>query len=164
MLLLGDVLRRSPMKVWIKKVEMDTFNLQRFLDAQEEPLFGWVIEELKAGHKKGHWMWFIFPQAYGLGGSHNSKLYGIRSLEEAREYWSHPLLGERLRQCLELIVGSDRSALEIFGKEVDVIKLQSSLTLFLAIDPNSQPLLGALNKFFAGKLDQKTLALIQKTA
>ena len=150
------------MKVWIKKVEMDTFNLQRFLDAQEEPLFGWVIEELKAGHKKGHWMWFIFPQAYGLGESHNSRLYGIQSLEEARVYWSHPLLGERLRQCIQLTIDSGKSVLVIFGKEIDVSKFQSCLTLFLAVDAHSKLLQDALNKFFAGRLDEKTMAIINK--
>ena len=140
---------------------MDKFNLQRFIEAQEEPLFGWVIQELRAGKKKGHWMWFIFPQAFGLGESHNSKLYGIQSLEEAREYWSHPLLGERLRQCLELIVGSDKSALEIFGKEIDEIKFQSCLTLFLEAEPNNQLLRDALDKFFSGELDEKTLTVIK---
>jgi uncharacterized protein (DUF1810 family) len=139
-------------------------NLQRFLDAQEEPLYSWVIEELKAGHKKGHWMWFIFPQAYGLGESRNSKLYGIRSLEEAKEYWEHPILGERLRQCIQLVMDSSKSAIDIFGKEIDAMKYQSCLTLFLEIDPSSNLLRESLNKFFAGKLDQKTLEIVKKAS
>ena len=141
---------------------MNTFNLQRFLEAQEEPLFGWVIQELKAGQKKGHWMWFIFPQAYGLGESHNSKLYGIRSLEEAKEYWQHPILGERLRQCTQLVADSGKSAVEVFGKEIDAMKFQSCLTLFLQIDPNNKLLQECLDQFFVGELDEKTMEIIQK--
>jgi len=165
MLLLRCLLRRPLKKrgFGFKRLDMDTFNLQRFLDAQDEPLFSWVIEELKAGHKKGHWMWFIFPQAYGLGESHNSKLYGIKSLEEAKECWHHPLLGERLRQCVGLVMDSNKSALEIFGKDIDVTKFQSCLTLFLKIDPNSQLLQEALDRFFSGQLDEKTLAVIKKS-
>jgi len=141
---------------------MDKFNLQRFIEAQEEPLFGWVIQELRAGKKKGHWMWFIFPQAFGLGESHNSKLYGIRSLDEAKEYWQHPILGNRLQECTRLVVDSRKSALEIFGKEIDAMKFQSCLTLFLKIDPKSQLLQDTLNQFFAGELDDKTMVIIQK--
>jgi uncharacterized protein (DUF1810 family) len=141
---------------------MNEIDLQRFIDAQAEPIFGWVLEELSAGKKKGHWMWFIFPQAYGLGESHNSKLYGIRSLEEAKEFWRHPLLGKRLRQCLELVINSDKSALEIFGKEIDVIKFQSCLTLFLQIDSGNQLLCDALGQFFDGKFDLKTMDIIKK--
>jgi len=142
---------------------MDQFNLQRFLEAQEDPLYGWVIEELTAGKKKGHWMWFIFPQAYGLGESHHSQFYGIKSLEEAAQYWAHPILGERLRQCLSLVVGSGRTALEVLGKEVDVMKLQSCLTLFLRISPESELLQDALNRLFTDQLDSKTLAIIEKS-
>ena len=141
---------------------MNRSNLQRFIDAQEEPLFGWVIQELTAGQKKGHWMWFIFPQTFGLGESHNSKLYGIRSLEEAKEYWQHPLLGERLRQCIGLVISSRKSLLEIFGKEIDAMKFQSCLTLFIKVDENSQLLREALNLLFAGELDKKTMEIIQK--
>ena len=139
---------------------MDQFNLQRFLEAQDGPMFGWVIEELTAGQKKGHWMWFIFPQAYGLGESHHSQFYGIKSLEEAAAYWTHPVLGERLRQCLGLLINCGRSALEVFGKEVDVMKLQSCLTLFLQIERKSHLLQNALNQFFAGQLDEKTMKII----
>jgi len=143
---------------------MDTFNLARFIEAQEEPLFGWVIQELKAGKKKGHWMWFIFPQAFGLGESHHSQFYGIKSLEEARSYWQHPVLGQRLRQCLALVMDCGKPALDIFGKEIDVMKLQSCLTLFLCIAPEDTLLKEALDRFFAGELDQKTMAIIKKAA
>ena len=143
-------------------MDMYTFNLQRFIDAQEEPMLGWVMQELATGHKIGHWMWFIFPQAYGLGESHNSKFYGIRSLEEAKKYWQHPILGERLRQCTQLVADSGKSALDVFGKEIDAMKFQSCLTLFLQIDPNNKLLQECLDQFFVGELDEKTMEIIQK--
>ena len=143
-------------------MDMYTFNLQRFIDAQEEPMLGWVMQELATGHKIGHWMWFIFPQAYGLGESHNSKFYGIRSLEEAKKYWQHPILGERLRQCTQLVADSGKSAVDVFGKEIDAMKFQSCLTLFLQIDPNNKLLQECLDQFFVGELDEKTMEIIQK--
>jgi uncharacterized protein (DUF1810 family) len=139
---------------------MDKYNLQRFIEAQEGPMYGWVLDELTSGEKKSHWMWFIFPQVFGLGQSHSSMHYGIKSLEEAKEYWQHPLLGERLRQCIGLVLDSGKSALEIFGKEIDVTKFQSCLTLFLQIDANSSLLIHCLNHFFDGELDLKTMAII----
>ena len=142
---------------------MPDLTLQRFLDAQEDPMMGWVIDELKAGHKKSHWMWFIFPQAYGLGESHNSKLYGIRSLEEALEYWEHPLLGSRLRKCIELAIDSGKPALELFGKEIDAMKLQSCLTLFDQVAPNNSLIQVALHYFYDGVLDKKTLDIIKRS-
>ena len=141
---------------------MSEVSLQRFLDAQEDPMMGWVIDELRAGQKKSHWMWFIFPQAYGLGESHNSKLYGIRSLEEAVGYWNHPLLGERLRKCIELAIQSRKSALELFGKEIDAMKFQSCLTLFDLAVPNNALIQSALLHFYNGELDQKTVEIIKK--
>lgn len=143
---------------------MNKFNLERFLEAQEDPMYGWVIDELKAGAKKSHWMWFIFPQAYGLGESNNSKLYGLRSLDETKEYWSHPILGPRLKECIQLAIDANKTALELFGKEIDVIKFQSCLTLFLQIDPVNQLLLAALNQFFNQELDKKTLEVITQSA
>ena len=142
---------------------MDQFNLMRFLEAQEEPMFGWVIEELTAGKKKGHWMWFIFPQAFGLGESHHSQFYGIKSLDEAKAYWEHPILGERIRKCLNLVLKCGSSVLEVFGKEVDVMKFQSCITLFLQIAPDDVLLIEALDRFFVGKLDQKTMSIIENS-
>ena len=141
---------------------MDAFNLSRFIEAQEEPLFGWVIQELQVGKKKGHWMWFIFPQAFGLGESHHSQFYGINSLAEAGAYWAHPILGEHLRQCIALILNSGGSALDIFGKKVDVMKLKSCLTLFLQIAPDDGLLHKALTRFFSGEIDEKTMTIIEK--
>lgn len=141
---------------------MSDITLQRFIDAQAEPMMGWVLDELRAGRKKTHWMWFIFPQAYGLGESNNAKLYGIRSLEEARAYWAHPILGERLRQCIQLALDSNEAALVLFGKEIDAMKFQSCLTLFLQIAPNDLLLLAAINRFFGNELDSKTVEIIKK--
>jgi uncharacterized protein (DUF1810 family) len=138
-------------------------NLQRFIDAQEEPMMVWVLDELKAGRKKTHWMWFIFPQAYGLGESNNAKLYGIRSLDEAKEYWSHPILGDRLRQCIKLALDSNESALNLFGKEIDAMKFQSCLTLFLQVAPQDLLLQAAIHRFFKDELDSKTMAIIKKS-
>lgn len=143
---------------------MNKFNLERFLEAQEDPMYGWVIDELKAGVKKSHWMWFIFPQAYGLGESHNSKLYGLRSLDEAREYWNHPILGARLKECIQLAIDANRTSIELFGKEIDAMKFQSCLTLFLQIDPASPLLIAALKQFFNQELDKKTLEVIERSA
>jgi uncharacterized protein (DUF1810 family) len=142
---------------------MSDITLQRFIDAQAEPMMGWVFDELRAGRKKTHWMWFIFPQAYGLGESNNAKLYGIRSLEEAEAYWAHPILGERLRQCIKLALDSNETALVLFGKEIDAMKFQSSLTLFLQIAPQDLLLQAALQRFFSSELDSNTLEIIKKT-
>lgn len=141
---------------------MSEANLQRFVNAQEEPMITWVLEELKAGQKKTHWMWFIFPQAYGLGESNNAKLYGIRSLDEAKEYWTHSILGERLRQCIKLALDSNQSALDLFGKEIDAMKFQSCLTLFMQIAPQDLLLQAALHKFFKNELDSKTMEIIKR--
>ena len=160
MLLLRGLLRGSPMKVWIKKVEMDTFNLQRFLDAQEEPLFGWVIEELKAGHKKGHWMWFIFPQVAGPGQSATSRAYAIQSLAEARAYLAHPVLGARLRECCQALMNlRGKSADDIFGS-VDAMKFQSCLTLFTETDHGEVLFFNLLEKYFDGDADEATLEIL----
>ena len=107
-------------------------------------------------------MWFIFPQAYGLGESNNAKLYGIKSLDEAKEYWAHPVLGDRLRECIKLALDSNETALDLFGKEIDAMKFQSCLTIFLQIAPQDLLLQAALHRFFKDELDSKTMAIIQK--
>lgn len=142
---------------------MTESNLQRFIDAQEEPMIGWVLDELRAGKKKTHWVWFIFPQAYGLGESNNAKLYAIRSLDEAKAYWAHPILGERLRQCIKLALDSNETALDLFGKEIDAIKFQSCLTLFIQIAPQDLLLKAAIHRFFKDELDAKTLEIIKRS-
>ena len=137
----------------------DPFNLQRFVDAQDGA-YESARAELSAGRKQSHWMWFIFPQLVGLGRSSTAQYYAIASLEEARAYLDHPLLGARLRECVEAILpwGKQRSAEEILGP-IDALKLKSSLTLFDAVEPNALFAKG-LAAFYAGDRDQRTLALL----
>jgi len=134
--------------------------LERFVAAQD-PVFVQVCAELAAGHKQSHWMWFIFPQLRGLGSSPAAQHFGISSLEEARAYLAHPLLGERLRHCTELVNRIEgRSAQEILGYP-DYLKFRSSMTLFAsaAAAGESGPFRQALAKYFAGEEDPLTRGL-----
>lgn len=116
-------------------VDGDPFHLQRFVDAQLQVITD-VRQELAAGRKRTHWMWFVFPQIAGLGRSEIATRYAIGSAEEARSYLAHPVLGERLLECVELVCRhSTRSAYEIFGSPDD-LKFRSSLTLFGAVSRN----------------------------
>jgi uncharacterized protein (DUF1810 family) len=141
----------------------DPHDLNRFVDAQDG-IIERALEEIRAGSKQSHWMWFIFPQLAGLGRSSTAQLYGIKSRAEAEAYLAHPLLGARLRQCVEALLpwAGRCSAEQIFGS-IDALKLRSSLTLFDHIDPDA--LFGeALTGFFAGKPDERTLALLNRHA
>ena len=105
--------------------------LERFLAAQDRTgTYERALAELRAGRKSSHWMWFVFPQLAGLGESEMSRRYAIASLEEAREYLAHPVLGARLRECVEALLAAPGAAEEILGP-VDALKLRSSMTLFL---------------------------------
>src|SRR5207248_6809373 len=107
----------------------DSFDLERFVTAQE-PVFTAVLAELKAGRKRSHWMWFVFPQLAGLGQSSTSRFYGISSIEEARAYLAHTLLGPRLDLCTRIVLASESSSLHaIFGSPDDT-KFGSCMTLF----------------------------------
>jgi len=137
----------------------DPYKLRRFIDAQEGD-FDIALQELRQGSKQSHWMWFIFPQLAGLGRSPTAQYFAISSLEEARAYLEHPLLGPRLRQCSEALLqwGGNRTAEGIFGP-IDAMKLRSSLTLFEAA--SGDPIFGrVLEAFFAGERDDRTLALL----
>ncbi len=116
----------------------DPHKLQRFVDAQQG-VFDTALSELRAGSKQSHWMWFVFPQLAGLGRSPTAKFYGLASIEEARAYLRHPLLGPRLLASVEAILNwsGNRTAEQIFGA-IDAIKLRSSLTLFERIDPDGR--------------------------
>ena len=134
-------------------------DLQRFIDAQE-PVYEIALGEVCSGTKRGHWMWFIFPQLRGLGLSHTAHFYGIASLEEARAYLEHPLLGIRLRECTEAILPwSDRLAAEDILGPIDAVKLRSSFTLFDQVERNTLFAAG-LEVFFGGEPDRRTLALL----
>jgi uncharacterized protein (DUF1810 family) len=137
----------------------DPRHLQRFVDAQNG-VFQTAIAELRAGLKRSHWMWFVFPQLRGLGRSSTAIHYGIGSLDEARAYLDHPVLGTRLNQSVEAILPwiDRRSAEDIFGP-IDAMKLRSSLTLFDLVAPESV-FAEALAGFFGGERDGRTLALL----
>lgn len=135
-------------------------DLERFVTAQE-PVLARVLAELAAGRKQSHWMWFIFPQMRGLGHSHMAEIYGLSSLDEARAYLAHPLLGPRLRQCVQLSLDAQGALHEIFGSPDDM-KFCSSMSLFaLAADPQPSIFRDALGRFCAGKLDARTVDLLR---
>ena len=135
----------------------DGFNLQRFITAQD-PVFDTVCAELREGRKRTHWMWFIFPQIAGLGGSQTSNYFAISGRAEAQAYLSHPVLGPRLSECVSLVMKIEgRTIGEIFGSP-DNLKFKSCLTLFAAAAPDNQIFLEALQKYFAGEEDEATLS------
>lgn len=134
-------------------------DLDRFVAAQD-PVIAQVRAELKAGRKTTHWMWFVFPQLAGLGRSQTAQFYALSSLDEARAYHAHPVLGDRLVECTELvnrIVG--RSAHEIFGSPDD-LKFHSSMTLFSIAAAEGGVFKTALDRYFAGSRDGATLGLL----
>lgn len=134
----------------------DPFHLQRFLDAQAD-IYTDVLSELRAGQKRSHWMWFIFPQIAGLGSSPTAVHYAIRSRAEAEAYLAHPVLGPRLRECTRLVnVVEGRSISQIFGYPDD-LKFHSSMTLFARVTEDNQLFKNALQKYFNGQLDALTL-------
>ena len=141
----------------------DGADLQRFIDAQW-PLYDRVLCELRAGQKRTHWMWFIFPQIAGLGHSAMSQRYALSGLDEARAYLAHPLLGARLRECVAALnAHAGRRAADMLGA-VDALKLHSCLTLFLQAAPGSAPFQDALETFFGGAPDTATLRLLAAPA
>lgn len=134
----------------------DPYSLERFVLAQSS-IFDQVLSELGAGYKESHWMWFIFPQIKGLGRSPISVKYAISSKDEARAYLQHPILGARLKECTRLILlVKGRSALEIFG-EPDDMKFRSSMTLFAQVSGDDDIFERALQKYFDGVPDSRTL-------
>ncbi|MBE7185248.1 MAG: DUF1810 domain-containing protein [Methylobacterium mesophilicum] len=137
----------------------DIFDLERFVLAQDE-ILARVMEELQAGAKRSHWMWFIFPQFIGLGQSAMSRRYAIRSVGEASAYLDHALLGPRYREAVAALLRHETlSAHAIFGSPDD-LKLHSSLTLFTRVAPDETLLEEALARFFEGKHDSSTVRLI----
>lgn len=135
----------------------DPFDLKRFVDAQA-PVYGGVVNELRGGRKRSHWMWFVFPQLLGLGNSPMAARYGITSLHEARAYLHHELLGPRLRECTQLVNAvPDRSIAEIFGSPDD-LKLRSSMTLFALAADDNHDFVELLDKYYRGQRDPLTLS------
>jgi len=138
----------------------DPFNLARFIDAQSAD-YEQVLRELRAGRKQSHWIWFVFPQLKGLGRSSMAEYYGVGSLEEAKGYLAHPVLGPRLRECTDLVSRVEgRNIDEIFGFP-DNLKFRSSMTLFSQATDENQLFNDALRKYFAGEPDARTLELLR---
>jgi uncharacterized protein (DUF1810 family) len=130
--------------------------LERFVEAQA-PVYGQALRELRAGRKQSHWMWFVFPQVSGLGHSAMAQTYAVESLEEARAYLAHPVLGVRLRECCQAVMDvQDKSAHDIFGSPDD-LKFRSSLTLFAQAAPEEMLFHDLLEKYFSGEADPLTL-------
>jgi len=134
----------------------DPYDLQRFVDAQRG-VYAEAQAELRAGRKESHWMWYIFPQIKGLGQSAMAEKYGISSVAEATEYLNHPELGNRLRECTQLVTAiNGRSIQDIFGYP-DYLKFQSSMTLFAHAAHDNQVFMDALKKYFRSEFDRHTL-------
>ena len=150
----------------------DPYDLQRFVDAQDR-VYARVVAELRAGRKTSHWMWFVFPQVAGLGSSAMAQQYAINSLDEARAYLDHPVLGARLRECTQLLLDVEvvntssaskgRDITDILGYPDD-LKFRSSMTLFAALDDAPPVFAAALRQFFAGKPDARTLEILGRSA
>lgn len=135
----------------------DRYHLQRFIDAQQ-PVYENVCAELRAGRKRSHWMWFIFPQIQGLGHSEMAQRFALASLDEAIAYLAHPVLGARLRECSDIVVSLEgRSAEQIFGYPDDM-KFRSSMTLFAQAGDGNTVFDACLRKYFGGEPDTATLA------
>lgn len=136
----------------------ESAKFDQFVVAQT-PVYDEVKRELTAGRKQSHWMWFIFPQIAGLGSSPYARRFGIASVSEARHYWEHPVLGERLRECTRLALNSpERDADRLFCYP-DNLKFRSSMTLFALSAPEDPLFQTALDRFFEGKPDSRTLEL-----
>jgi uncharacterized protein (DUF1810 family) len=130
----------------------NAFDLQRFVTAQSL-VWDDVCAELRAGRKQTHWMWFVFPQLAELGRSATAKFYGLSGADEARAYLAHPILGERLKTCCEILLGlHQRSAVEIFGA-VDAVKLRSCLSLFAAVSGGEPVFAECLARYFGAESD-----------
>ena len=131
-------------------------DLNRFVEAHERS-YRTALEEIRSGHKRSHWMWYIFPQIAGLGLSSTSRFYAITDLEEARAYMQHPLLGAHMIEiCEALLRLSANNAEDVMGYPDD-LKLRSSMTLFAKVVPGAKIFQQVLDKYFDGKMDQKTL-------
>ena len=137
----------------------DPHDLGRFVSAQDS-VFETAVGELVAGRKRTHWMWFVFPQVAGLGHSPMAQAYAIGSLQEARDYLAHPVLGPRLLECTRALLGhAGRSAQDVLGG-IDALKLRSSITLFARADPDQPLFAQVLEQFYGGEPDVRTDRLL----
>ena len=134
----------------------DPYNLQRFVDAQN-PVYEQVCSELRAGSKRSHWIWFIFPQICGLGSSPTAMEFAISSLEEAEAYLRHPILGPRLLECVRLMTQVEGRSIDQILGYLDDLKFRSSMTLFAHATSDNQVFKDALEKYCGGEFDRLTV-------
>jgi uncharacterized protein (DUF1810 family) len=134
-------------------------DLERFVDAQAG-IYAGVLGELRRGRKTSHWMWFVFPQVAGLGQSRVSRQYAIASLDEARAYLAHPVLGPRLRECSSAVLAAPASSAEAIFGGIDAVKLRSSMTLFHRAAPDEPVFRAVLDRFWGGVPDARTDELL----
>jgi uncharacterized protein (DUF1810 family) len=138
-------------------------DLHRFVDAQDAAgTYAGALAELRRGRKRGHWMWFVFPQITGLGHSPTARHYAIVDLDEARRYLADPVLGPRLRECAQALTELDGAdAVEVLGP-IDALKLRSSMTLFTLADPDEPVFRAVLDRYFDGQLDEATTSRVPR--
>jgi uncharacterized protein (DUF1810 family) len=142
------------------RMTTDPYNLQRFIDAQRGS-YEQAMKELTAGRKQSHWMWYIFPQIQGLGRSTMAQKYAVSSLDEAKAYLEHRILGPRLRECTQLVTAVKLSAIEDILGYPDNLKFQSSMTLFAHAAADNQIFVDALKKYFRSEFDSATITRVQ---
>jgi len=136
----------------------DPDDLSRFVAAQDAGgTYGRALAELRAGRKTSHWMWFVFPQIAGLGRSAMARRYAIASLDEARAYLAHPLLGPRLRECAAVLLEHRSTSADAILGGIDAMKLRSSMTLFARAAPDEPVFAQVLERYFGGAADEETL-------
>jgi uncharacterized protein (DUF1810 family) len=138
----------------------DPYDLARFVEAQD-PVYSTVVEELRAGRKRTHWVWFVFPQRRELGRSPTAAHFGIGSRDEAVAYLAHDILGPRLRECARLVAAVDGPSIEQVMGEVDAMKLRSSMTLFANATDDDREFLDVLERFYGGEPDPSTVELLR---
>jgi uncharacterized protein (DUF1810 family) len=143
-----------------RHVDHDPFGLSRFVGAQDDGVYDQAIAELRRGRKTGHWMWFVFPQIAGLGRSPTAQHYAITSLDEARAYLAHEVLGARLRDCAAVVAALPPDAEAVFGS-IDAMKLRSSMTLFARAAPDETVFQRVLDRHFGGVPDDATDRLLR---
>ena len=140
---------------------VEPYNLQRFIDAQERD-YRAALAEIRAGRKRSHWMWYVFPQFHGLGFSPTTVHFSIKSADEARAYLEHPVLGSRLRECADALLALDGcSAHQVFGSPDD-LKLKSSMTLFARVSPGGSVFEQVIDRYYDGQQDRMTIELLDR--
>lgn len=141
---------------------MVDYNLERFVDAQRDTYQG-ALSEIARGRKQAHWIWYIFPQVAGLGRSGMAQRFAIRSLDEAKAYLAHPILGKRLLECVAALQDLPMSDPEAVFGSVDAVKVRSSLTLFALADPEQRLFYAALDRWYKGARDVRTAEILAAT-